>query len=320
MKKLSIVVPCYNEEQALPLFYQEIERVRQEDFSDTHLDFEYIFVDDGSTDQTLTTIKHLAKQDAKVKYLTFSRNFGKEAAILAGLKAADGDYVTLMDADLQDPPRLLREMYNAIIDEGYDRVGTRRVTRKGEPPIRSFFARCFYKIINKMSNVQMVDGARDYWLMTRQVVEAITSMPEYNRYSKGLFAFVGFKTKWIEYENVERVAGETKWSFWKLFKYALEGITAFSTVPLIISSIVGMIFCIVAFIAIIFIIVRTAMFGDPTAGWPSMACIVVFVSGVQLFSIGIIGQYLAKTYLEVKRRPVYIIREQNIKSKTSQGV
>ncbi len=231
---------------------------------------------------------------------------------MAGLKAAQGDYVALMDADLQDPPALLHEMYEGITKEGYDRVGTRRVTRKGEPPIRSFFARIFYRLINKMSNVQMVDGARDYWLMTQQVNEAIIAMPEYNRYSKGLFAFVGFNTKWVEYENVQRVAGETKWSFWKLFKYALEGITAFSTVPLIISSIVGMLFCIAAFIAIIFIIIRTAAFGDPTAGWPSLVCIIVFVSGVQLFSIGIIGQYLSKTYLEVKRRPIYIIKEQNL--------
>ncbi len=315
MKKISIVVPCYNEAQALPLFYEEIERVREEDFTSDAVEFEYLFVDDGSNDDTLKFIKHLSHQDSKVKYITFSRNFGKEAAILAGLKGASGDYIALMDADLQDPPALLHEMYELITKEGYDRVGTRRVTRKGEPPIRSFFARCFYKIINKMSNVQMVDGARDYWLMTRQVNDSIVSMGEYNRYSKGLFAFVGFNTKWLEYENVERVAGETKWSFWKLFKYALEGITAFSTVPLILSSIVGMLFCLVAFIAIIFIIVRTVAFGDPTAGWPSLVCIIVFVSGVQLFSIGIIGQYLAKTYLEVKKRPIYIIKESKLSQK-----
>ena len=227
----------------------------------------------------------------------------------AGLEAAEGDYVTLMDADLQDPPALLKQMYDAIKNEGYDSVGTRRVTRKGEPPIRSFFARMFYKIINKMSNIEMVDGARDYRLMKRQVVDSIISLKEYNRYSKGLFSFVGFDTKWIEYENVERVAGETKWSFWKLFKYALEGITAFSTTPLIFSSIVGLIFCLVAFIAIIFIIVKTLVYGDPTAGWPSMACIIVFVSGIQLFTIGIIGQYLSKTYLVVKKSPIYIIKE-----------
>lgn len=300
MEKISVVVSCYNEEKALPLFYEEMERVRKKDFEGI-VEFEYIFVNDGSKDNTLKIIKELNQKDPKVRYISFSRNFGKEAAMYAGLEAAEGDYVTLMDADLQDPPALLKQMYDAIKNEGYDSVGTRRVTRKGEPPIRSFFARMFYKIINKMSNIEMVDGARDYRLMKRQVVDSIISLKEYNRYSKGLFSFVGFDTKWIEYENVERVAGETKWSFWKLFKYALEGITAFSTTPLIFSSIVGLIFCLVAFIAIIFIIVKTLVYGDPTAGWPSMACIIVFVSGIQLFTIGIIGQYLSKTYLEVKK-------------------
>ena len=308
MEKISVVVSCYNEEKALPLFYNEMERVRKKDFEGI-VEFEYIFVNDGSKDNTLKIIKELKQKDLKVRYISFSRNFGKEAAIYAGLEAAKGDYVTLMDADLQDPPTLLKQMYDAIKIEGYDSVGTRRVTRKGEPTIRSFFARMFYKIINKMSNIEMVDGARDYRLMKRQVVDSIISLKEYNRYSKGLFSFVGFDTKWIEYENVERVAGETKWSFWKLFKYALEGITAFSTTPLIFSSIVGLIFCLVAFIAIIFIIVKTLVYGDPTAGWPSMACIIVFVSGIQLFTIGIIGQYLSKTYLEVKKRPIYIIKE-----------
>ena len=308
MEKISVVVSCYNEEKALPLFYEEMERVRKKDFEGI-VEFEYIFVNDGSKDNTLKIIKELNQKDPKVRYISFSRNFGKEAAMYAGLEAAEGDYVTLMDADLQDPPALLKQMYDAIKNEGYDSVGTRRVTRKGEPPIRSFFARMFYKIINNMSNIEMVDGARDYRLMKRQVVDSIISLKEYNRYSKGLFSFVGFDTKWIEYENVERVAGETKWSFWKLFKYALEGITAFSTTPLIFSSIVGLIFCLVAFIAIIFIIVKTLVYGDPTAGWPSMACIIVFVSGIQLFTIGIIGQYLSKTYLEVKKRPIYIIKE-----------
>ena len=308
MEKISVVVSCYNEEKALPLFYEEMERVRKKDFEGI-VEFEYIFVNDGSKDNTLKIIKELNQKDPKVRYISFSRNFGKEAAVYAGLEAAEGDYVTLMDADLQDPPALLKQMYDAIKNEGYDSVGTRRVTRKGEPPIRSFFARMFYKIINKMSNIEMVDGARDYRLMKRQVVDSIISLKEYNRYSKGLFSFVGFDTKWIEYENVERVAGETKWSFWKLFKYAIEGITAFSTTPLIFSSIVGLIFCLVAFIAIIFIIVKTLVYGDPTAGWPSMACIIVFVSGIQLFTIGIIGQYLSKTYLEVKKRPIYIIKE-----------
>ena len=308
MEKISVVVSCYNEEKALPLFYEEMERVRKKDFEGI-VEFEYIFVNDGSKDNTLKIIKELNQKDPKVRYISFSRNFGKEAAMYAGLEAAEGDYVTLMDADLQDPPALLKQMYDAIKNEGYDSVGTRRVTRKGEPPIRSFFARMFYKIINKMSNIEMVDGARDYRLMKRQVVDSIISLKEYNRYSKGLFSFVGLDTKWIEYENVERVAGETKWSFWKLFKYAIEGITAFSTTPLIFSSIVGLIFCLVAFIAIIFIIVKTLVYGDPTAGWPSMACIIVFVSGIQLFTIGIIGQYLSKTYLEVKKRPIYIIKE-----------
>ena len=308
MEKISVVVSCYNEEKALPLFYEEMERVRIQDFENI-AEFEYIFVNDGSKDKTLEIMKNLRAKDAKVRYVSFSRNFGKEAAMLAGLEASTGDYVTLMDADLQDPPALLKQMYDAIINEGYDSVGTRRVTRKGEPPIRSFFARMFYKIINKMSDIEMVDGARDYRLMKRQVVDAIISLKEYNRYSKGLFSFVGFETKWLEYENVERVAGETKWSFWKLFKYALEGITAFSTMPLILSSVLGLIFCVVAFIAIIFIIVRTLIFGDPTSGWPSLVCIIVFISGIQLFSMGVIGQYLSKTYLEVKKRPIYIIKE-----------
>ena len=307
MDKISVIVSCYNEEESLPLFYKEMERVRKQDFEG--IDFEYIFVNDGSKDNTLKEMKELRQNDKKVRYISFSRNFGKEAAMLAGLEAATGDYITLMDADLQDPPALLRQMYDYIKNEGYDCVGTRRVTRKGEPPIRSFFARMFYKIINKMSKVEMVDGARDYRLMTKQMVEAIISMKEYNRYSKGLFSFVGFNTKWIEYENIERVAGETKWSFWKLFKYAIEGITAFSTTPLIIASVIGLVFCLVAFLLIILIIVKTLIYGDPTSGWPSMICVIFFVSGVQLFSLGIIGQYLSKTYLEVKHRPIYIIKE-----------
>ncbi len=308
MEKISVVVSCYNEEKALPLFYEEMEKVRKQDFEGI-VDFEYIFVNDGSKDKTLDIMRMLRAKDSKVRYVSFSRNFGKEAAMLAGLEASTGDYVTLMDADLQDPPALLKQMYNAIVNEGYDSVGTRRVTRKGEPPIRSFCARIFYKIINKISNIEMVDGARDYRLMKKQVVESIISLKEYNRYSKGLFSFVGFNTKWIEYENIERVAGETKWSFWKLVKYALDGITAFSTIPLILSSIIGIIFCVIAFFAIVFIIIKTLVYGDPTTGWPSLVCIIVFVSGVQLFCMGVIGQYLSKTYLEVKNRPIYIIKE-----------
>ena len=308
MEKISVIVSCYNEEESLPLFYEEMERVRKADFKD-ETEFEYIFVNDGSKDKTLEVMKKLAKEDSKVRFISFSRNFGKESAMLAGLEAAEGDYITLMDADLQDPPALLREMYDTIKKEGYDQVGTRRVTRKGEPPIRSFFARMFYKLINKMSNVEMVDGARDYRLMTRQVVDSIISMKEYNRFSKGLFSFVGYKTKWLEYENVERVAGETKWSFWKLFKYAIDGITAFSTVPLVIASVIGLLFCLISFLLIILIIIKTLVLGDPTSGWPSMICIIFFVSGIQLFSLGVIGQYLAKTYLEIKQRPIYIIKE-----------
>lgn len=313
MEKITVVVPCYNEEESLPIFYEEMERVRKQDFNNSEneqeIEFEYIFVDDGSKDGTLNEMKQLSQKDSKARYISFSRNFGKEAAILAGLDASTGDFVTLMDVDLQDPPSLLKKMYDIIKKEGYDCVATRRKNRKGEPPVRSFFARIFYKIINKMSDVEMVDGARDYRLMSRKVVDSIISMREYNRYSKGLFTFVGFKTKWISYENIERVAGKTKWSFWKLFKYALEGITAFSTAPLIFSSIIGLLFCLVAFLLIILIIVRTLVFGDPTSGWPSMVCIIFFVSGVQLFSLGIIGQYMSKSYLEIKHRPIYIIRE-----------
>ena len=306
MKKISVVVSCYNEEEAIPLFYKEINKIINKM---KNVNFEIIFVDDGSKDKTLDVCKDLHKKDKKVKYISFSRNFGKEAAMLAGLEYASGDYVTLMDADLQDPPALLPEMYKILEESNYDCVGTRRVTRKGEPPIRSFFARCFYKLINKMSKVEMVDGARDYRFMTRQMVDSIINMKEYNRYSKGLFSFVGYKTKWLEYENIERVAGETKWSFWKLFKYALEGIVAFTTAPLAIASIIGIILFLLSLIAIIFIIIKTLIFGDPVGGWPSLACILLCVSGIQLLCMGIIGQYLAKTYLETKRRPIYIIKE-----------
>lgn len=305
--KISIVVSCYNEAKALPYFYKEMKKIETKDFKD--IEFEYIFVNDGSKDDTINIIKDLNSKDNSVRYISFSRNFGKEAAMLAGLEASTGDFVTLMDADLQDPPSLLLDMYNTLINEDYDCVATRRVSRKGEPVIRSFFARMFYKIINKISYIEMVDGARDYRLMKRQVVDSILSLKEYNRYSKGIFSFVGFNTKWIEYENIERVAGETKWSFWKLFIYAFDGITAFSTMPLVISSILGILFCIISFIIIIVIVIKTLVFGDVTSGWPSLACIIFFVSGIQLFSIGIIGQYLSKTYLEVKNRPVYIIKE-----------
>lgn len=308
MEVISIIIPCYNEEDSIPLIYNELKKVS----NNMKYDFEFIFVNDGSIDNSLSVLKKLSTKDKQVKYIHFSRNFGKEAAMYAGLSKSKGDYVTIMDADLQDPPSLLPEMLRLIKEEGYDSVGTRRVSRKGEPKIRSFFARKFYKIINKLSKIEMVDGARDYRLMTRQMVNSILELKEYNRYSKGLFSFVGFNTYWLEYENVERVAGETKWSFWGLVKYAIEGIVAFSTLPLSIASLMGFIFCFVSFILIIIIIIKTLIFGDPTSGWPSLVCIIFFVSGIQLFCLGIIGKYLSKTYLETKNRPIYIIKESNI--------
>ena len=308
MEVISIIIPCYNEEDTIPLIYNELKKVS----NNMKYDFEFIFVNDGSIDNSLSVLKKLSAKDKQVKYIHFSRNFGKEAAMYAGLSKSKGDYVTIMDADLQDPPSLLPEMLRLIKEEGYDSVGTRRVSRKGEPKIRSFFARKFYKIINKLSKIEMVDGARDYRLMTRQMVNSILELKEYNRYSKGLFSFVGFNTYWLEYENVERVAGETKWSFWGLVKYAIEGIVAFSTLPLSIASLMGFIFCFVSFILIIIIIIKTLIFGDPTSGWPSLVCIIFFVSGIQLFCLGIIGKYLSKTYLETKNRPIYIIKESNI--------
>ena len=309
MKKISIVVPCYNEEKALPLFYEELLK-HMNNFD--NIDFEIIFVDDGSKDNTINVINDLHSKDDRVKYVSFSRNFGKESAIYAGFEHASGDYIVLMDSDLQDPPALLLDMYKSVTEEGYDAVGTRRVNRKGEPVIRSLFARLFYKLINKLSPIQMVDGARDFIFIKKEVKDSILSLKEYNRYSKGLFSFVGFKVKWLEYENIQRVAGETKWSFWKLTKYAMEGITAFSTTPLIISSIIGLVFCIASFLLILLIIFKTIILGDPTSGWPSLVCIIFMVSGIQLFSLGIIGQYLSKTYLEVKNRPIYIVKETNI--------
>lgn len=317
MKKiLSVVVPCYNEEAVLPVFYQEVTKIATQ--MEKQVEFEFVFVDDGSSDGTLAEIEKLAASDKRVRFVSFSRNFGKEAGLLAGLEYAKGDFVATMDADLQDPPNLLPRMYDYVRDGEYDCVGTRRVNRVGEPPIRSFFARIFYKLINKMSKIEMVDGARDFRLMSRQMVNAIISMPEYNRYSKGLFSFVGFKTKWLEYENVQRAAGETHWSFWKLFVYAIDGICAFSTVPLVVAAVLGLVFCLVAFIMVIIIVVKTIIYGDPVGGWPSMVCAVLMMGGLQLLALGVIGEYLAKMYLETKRRPVYIVRktEQDVK-KTS---
>jgi glycosyltransferase involved in cell wall biosynthesis len=305
--KLSVVVPAYNEEEAIPIFMEEARRVEEQLAG---VDIEYLFIDDGSRDGTMDVLRRLHKEDPRIHVVSFSRNFGKEAAIYAGLEKSGGDYVAIMDADLQDPPSLLPQMLEAIEQEGYDCVGSRRVNRKGEPPIRSFFARLFYRLMKKISSADIVDGARDFQLMNRKVVEAILSMGEYNRFSKGIFGWVGFRKKWMEYENVERAAGETKWSFWKLLLYAVDGIVAFSTAPLVFSSVMGMLFCLAAFIAIIFIIIRTVIFGDPTSGWPSMVCILMLVSGVQLLCIGILGQYMAKTYLETKNRPKYLVEEE----------
>ena len=305
MNKISIIVPCYNEEEVLEIFYNKIIEVS----SKMDAEFEFVYVDDGSNDKTLKIIKEHSLRDNRVKFISFSRNFGKEAAMYAGLKKATGDYVAIMDADLQDPPDLLPQMYEILLTKEYDCVASKRKTRKGEPILRSFFSKLFYKIINKMSKTEIVDGARDYRLMTRRMVDSILQVTEYNRFSKGIFSWVGFKTKWIAYDNVERAAGKTKWSFWKLFMYSLDGITAFSTVPLIFSALLGLMFCLVAFLMIIVIIVKTCLYGDPVSGWPSTICIILFVSGIQLFSLGVMGQYMSKEYMEIKNRPVYIIKE-----------
>lgn len=305
MKKISIVVPCFNEEESLPLFYKEISKV----IDDMKVDIEYIFVNDGSKDNTLEAIRNLAKNDDKVKYISFSKNFGKEAAMLAGLKEATGDYVTTMDADLQDPPELLIKMYDCLEEGKYDCCATRSVTRKGYSFFRKLFTKWFYKIIEKISKVEMVDGARDFRLMNRKMVDALVSMGEYNRYLKGMFGYIGFDTYWITYENKERVAGTTKWNFWKLFSYAIDGIVGYSTAPLVFSAVLGFIFCILSICMIIFIVLRTLLFGDPVSGWPSLVCIIFLLSGIQLFTIGIIGEYLAKVYLETKKRPIYIVKE-----------
>lgn len=307
MSLLSVVVPCYNEEENVSFFYEELMKV-QDFFSEREVELEVLYVDDGSRDNTVAEVKKLREKDGRVHLVSFSRNFGKEAAMFAGLENAQGDYVVIMDVDLQDPPSLLPEMYG-YLQEGYDSVATRRVSRKGEPPVRSFFARMFYRLMKKISRTEIMDGARDYRLMTRQMVDAILSMQEYNRFTKGIFGWVGFRTKWLEYENIERTKGETKWNFWKLFIYSLDGITAFSTVPLMLASVVGVVFCVLAFVMILFIIIRKLLFGDPVSGWPSLVCIILMTSGVQFFCTGILGQYLAKTYMEVKKRPHYLVRE-----------
>lgn len=305
-KKITIVVPCYNEEEMINLFYQEINHVSKKMKKET---FEFIFVDDGSKDETLNIIKTLNNKDKRVRYISFSRNFGKEAAMYAGLEAATGDYVAIMDADLQDPPALIKEMVEVLESGKYDCCATKSTSRNGYSFFRKFFTKWFYKIIGMLSKTEMVAGARDFRLMNRKMVNAIISMKEYNRYSKGLFSFVGFNTKWIEFENQDRQAGKSKFNFYKLFSYAIEGIVGFSTKPLIISALIGVIFCLISFFMIIFIIVRTLIWTDPVGGWPSLVCIIFMVGGIQLFCTGIIGIYLSKTYLETKNRPIYIVRE-----------
>lgn len=306
MKKLTVIIPCFNEEEALPIYYREMSKV----MADLRgVDTELLFIDDGSTDRTLSVMKDLHILDKRCKYLSFSRNFGKEAAIYAGLKNAVGDYVAVMDVDLQDPPYMLPKMYKILEEEGYDSVATKRSTRTGEPRIRSFLSRSFYKFINKISKTEIVNGARDYRLMKRNMVDAVLNMSEYNRFSKGIFEWVGFRTKWLEFENVERSAGKTKWSLKKLFFYSMEGITGFSVAPLSLASIMGVLFCLLSFITIGFIVMRTLIWGDPVSGWPSLVCIMFFVGGIQLLCTGIVGQYLSKTYLETKHRPIYILKE-----------
>lgn len=312
---ISIVVPCYNEAETVPHFYNEITKVAAEMDS---VEFEFIFVDDGSKDKTVEKLRDLAKQDNRVRYISFSRNFGKEPAMYAGLKESRGDFVAIMDADLQDPPALIPEMYNSVKNEDFDSVATRRSTRKGEPPIRSFFARIFYKIINRISDTEMVEGARDFRMMNRKMTDAVLSLEEYNRFTKGIFSWVGYKTKWLEYENIERVAGTTKFNFWKLFKYSLECIIAFSTAPLVLASFIGILFTAIAFISIIALIIRELVWEVSAAGWPSTMVVILLIGGIQIFSIGILGQYLSKTYLETKKRPIYLVREteEDIKNDT----
>lgn len=313
MDLISVVVPCYNEQETLPIFVPAISEVARSLSREHGARMELVLVDDGSSDGTLGEMRAAARQATPfldVRWVSFSRNFGKESAMFAGLEKARGDYVAVMDADMQDPPELLQKMYAMLLDQDIDCVATRRVTREGEPPIRSFFARLFYRIINKISNADIVDGARDYRLMTRQMADAVLSMREYNRFSKGIFGWIGFRTTWLPYVNAQRVAGETKWSFFSLLLYSIDGIVAFSTVPLSIASVVGVVFCLLALVGLVFIVVRTLLVGDPVDGWPSLVCIITLLGGIQLLCLGIIGQYLSKTYLETKRRPIYIVRDE----------
>lgn len=313
LKRISILVPCYNEEENIALFWREVTHVFKEKLSAYEL--ELLYVDDGSRDRTLEEIKKLAQEDERVRYLSFSRNFGKEAALYAGLEHASGDYVAVMDVDLQDPPALLPQMVQELESGEYDVVATRRENRTGEPPIRSFFARCFYKLIRRISDVDIVDGARDFRLMTRQYVNSLLELKEYNRFSKGLFGWVGYRVKWLSYENTPRAQGTTKWSFWKLFLYSIDGIVAFSVVPAVMAAIFGVVFCLAAFFFLAVVFVRAALYGDPVAGWPSLVCIILLTSGIQFFFMGVLGEYLAKTYMEVKRRPVYLCRENNLEKR-----
>lgn len=306
-EKISIIVPCYNEEESLPIFYKEIDKISKEM---KVVDFEFLFINDGSRDKTLNILREMAKKDKRVRYISFSRNFGKEAGMWAGLENANGDYVAIMDADMQDPPSKVKEMYDILSkDKEYDCVGLYTVDHKDYSFFRRICTNIWYKLIAKISDNRQVPGVRDFRLMRRQMVDAILEMKEYNRYTKGIFSFVGFNTKWLEFKTGDRVAGTSKFNFWKLFKYALEGIVSFSTAPLVLSAIIGVIFCFIAFVAILVIIIKTLAFGDPVSGWPSLACIIIFVSGVQLFFLGVIGMYLSKTYLEVKKRPIYIVKE-----------
>lgn len=306
-KKISVIVPCYNEEESLPLFYKAIVGVSNE--MKAVADFEFLFINDGSRDRTLEILKEMHYADSRVRFCSFSRNFGKEAGIYAGLQYAKGDYVVLLDADLQHPPEYIPKMYRLITEEGYDSVAMKRTNRKGEKKIRSFFSSTFYKVINKISQTNIDEGATDYRMMTRQMVDAVLSMQEYHRFTKGIFSWVGFETKWLEYENVERLAGETKWSFWGLVKYSVEGITAFSTTPLALSSVMGILFCLLAFITGIVVVIKTLIWGDPVAGFPTLLCVILLIGGIQLLVIGIQGQYMAKAYLEIKGRPVFLIKE-----------
>ena len=306
MNLLSIVVPCFNEDESVEIFLEEIQKTLKE------YNFEVIYVNDGSSDNTLKYIKELASKNSNVKYISFSRNFGKESAIFAGLKYASGDYICLMDADLQHPPKLIPEMLEAVLDEGYDVAAARRVSRKGEPKIKSFFSHRFYKVFNRISDIDMVEGATDYRIMTRQVVDSVLNLPEYNRFSKGLFQWVGFDTKWIEYENIERIAGESTWSFWGLIKYSIEGLVAFTTLPLSVSTFLGMVFSVIAFIYMLFIIIRYLIYSEAVPGYPTLICSLLLLGGIQLLSIGVLGKYLEKTYFEAKNRPIFIVKESNI--------